>query len=223
MFATPPCCHYFDRWCSLLLKCTSSKTKSLCTPRSLALLTCQHFTFVRNCLYFFPTILHWRGFSLHYFETKMHVCENAAWKLPLAWVISPTVSDVPCVFVPRQPQHVEVEWINWVLQKHQTAFSLPWTGVGCPAVFASTTIGQTFLIPLRTRGGNFRTRNIWRDGMKSVNLVSILCSVRLPSFKTRNWTPTFPKRTWQKGSLFYVKLRSKSTSPHSSLATKCIQ
>ena len=33
---TPPCCHYFDRWCSLLLKCTSSKTKSLCTPRSLA-------------------------------------------------------------------------------------------------------------------------------------------------------------------------------------------
>ena len=36
MVATPPCCHYFDRWCSLLLKCTSSKTKSLCTPRSLA-------------------------------------------------------------------------------------------------------------------------------------------------------------------------------------------
>ena len=123
----------------------------------------------------------------------MHVCENVAWswKLPLAWVISKTVSDIPFVFVPGQPQHVDVEWINWDFAKHQTASSLPWTGVGCPAVFASTTIGQTFLIPLRTRGGNFRTRNIWRDWMKSVDFVSILCSVRVPSFKTRYWTPTY--------------------------------
>ena len=155
----------------------------------------------------------------------MHVCENVAWswKLPLAWVISTTVSDVPCVFVPGQPQHVDVEWINWDLQKHQTASSLPWTGVGCPAVFASTTIGQTFLIPLRTRGGNFRTRNIWRGWMKLVNLVSILCSVRVPSFKTY-WTPIYVIKGHDKKEVIsMIKLRSYSAIPYSSLATKCIQ
>ena len=157
MVAPPPCCHYFDRWCSLLLKCTSSKTKSLCTPRSLALLTCQHFTFVRNCLYFSPQ------FCIEEDSANITLKPRCMFvkMLSSASVICPTVSDIPCVFVPRQPQHVDVEWINWVFAKHQTASSLPWTGVGCPAVFASTTIGQTFLIPLRTRGGNFRTRNIY--------------------------------------------------------------